>query len=120
MSIPELTAPLDLSPAAYIVRTSQGGLRIAGTRVGLESVVYAWRGGETPEQTVANYPTLSVEQVHGALAFYFRNREAIDRYMLDLEVLFEKLRSESEEQNREFRERLLQRAAQLDAGSPSR
>ncbi|MEX0701862.1 MAG: DUF433 domain-containing protein [Planctomycetales bacterium] len=120
MSTLELTSTIELASPSYIQRTDAGGLRVVGTRVGLESVVYAWRSGETPEQIVANYPALSVEQVHGALAFYFRNREVIDCYMVELEALFEKLRRESEERNREFHERLLQRAAQIDAGSRSR
>jgi uncharacterized protein (DUF433 family) len=51
---------------------------IAGTRVSLDSVVYAFLRGESPEGIAESYPALTVEQIFGLLAFYLANRDRID------------------------------------------
>jgi uncharacterized protein (DUF433 family) len=44
--------------------------RVAGTRISLDSLVYLYREGISPEGMVESYPALTLEQVHGALAYY--------------------------------------------------
>jgi uncharacterized protein (DUF433 family) len=66
--------------------------RVAGTRVSLDSVVYAWLGGNSPEGIVESFPSLTLEQVHGALAYYLAHREEIDEYLRQGEIEFEQLR----------------------------
>ena len=46
---------------------------ISGTRVSLDSVVYAFLEGLSPESIVDNFDTLTLEEVYGALAFYLRH-----------------------------------------------
>lgn len=66
--------------------------RVTGTRVSLDSVVYAWLSGNSPEGIVESFPSLTLEQAHGALAYYLANREEIDEYLRQGEIEFEKLR----------------------------
>ncbi len=66
--------------------------RVAGTRVSLDSVVYAWLSGYSPEGIVESFPSLTLEQVHGALTYYLANREEIDEYLRQGEIEFEQLR----------------------------
>jgi uncharacterized protein (DUF433 family) len=47
-----------------------GGFWVAGSRVSLDSIVYASRSGESPEAIQQEFPSLSLEQVYGAVAFY--------------------------------------------------
>ena len=63
--------------AEYIERR-EGGYYVAGTRVSLDSLVYAFRGGESAEAIQQQYPSLSLEQVYGALAFYLGRQAEID------------------------------------------
>jgi uncharacterized protein (DUF433 family) len=58
-----------------------GVYRIAGTRVSLDSLVYLYREGLSPESMVESYSSLTPEQVHGALAFYLANQSEIDEYL---------------------------------------
>jgi hypothetical protein len=51
--------------------------------VSLDSLVYLFRGGLSAEGMAENYPALSLEQVHGALAFYLANQTEIDAYLAD-------------------------------------
>lgn len=84
------------TPAAYAFQTPEGGWRVTGSRVSLDSVVWGYRSGLAPEEIVAQFPSLSPEQVYGAIAFYLRNRSEIDRYLEQQEEEWEKLRAETE------------------------
>lgn len=60
------------------VEQRDGGYYVAGTRLSLDSVVYAFRGGESPETIQQNFPSLTLEQVYGAIAFYLGHQAQID------------------------------------------
>lgn len=79
----------------YVTPTPAGGWRVAGTRVSLDSVVHAYWAGKPPEAIAADFPALSLEQVHGALAFYLRHRADIDRHLDAQDARWEQLRRES-------------------------
>ena len=68
---------------------------IAGTRVSLDSVVYAFLRGESPEGIAESFPALDLEQVFGALTFYMANREDVDRYLSEGRREFETLRQQA-------------------------
>ena len=58
-----------------------GFFRVAGTRVSLDSIVYAFLSGQSAESIAQSFPVLKLEQVYGAITFYLANRETIDRYL---------------------------------------
>jgi uncharacterized protein (DUF433 family) len=91
---------------AYVFRTPDGGWRIEGTRVSLDSVVHEFLGGEPPEAIVEHYPSLALDQVYGAIAFYLSHRVEVDAYLAQQDVRWEQLRIESESQNAELLQRL--------------
>ena len=64
---------------------------IAGTRVSLDSVVYAFLEGLSPESIVDSFDTLTLEEIYGALAFYLGHREEIDAYLKQSEAQFDEL-----------------------------
>lgn len=65
------------------VRIVEGVYRIGETRVSLDSLVYLFREGLSAESMVESYAALTLEEVHGALAFYLGNQEVIDRYLAE-------------------------------------
>ncbi len=73
--------------------------RIAGSRVSLDSVVYGFLNGESPETIRENFPTLTLAQVFGALAFYLDNRAKMDEYIEQGELKFERLRERTRAAN---------------------
>ena len=79
----------------YVTRTPAGGWRVTGTRVSLDSVVHAYWEGRQPEAIVADFPTLTLELVHGALAFYLRNRTEIDAYLTGQDARWQQFQQES-------------------------
>lgn len=82
------------------VKQRDGCYFVGDTRVSLDSVVYAFLRGESPEGIVESFPFLTLEQVFGALTFYLGNRHEIDQY-LELAIAdFDRMRLESRRQHR--------------------
>jgi len=54
---------------------------VAGTRVSLDSIVYGFVRGESPETIRGNFSTLTLEQVYGAITYYLGHRAEIDAYL---------------------------------------
>lgn len=63
------------------VEQRTGMYMIRGTRVSLDSIVYAFLAGQTAESIAQSFPTLTLEQVYGAITFYLAQRDEIDRYL---------------------------------------
>jgi uncharacterized protein (DUF433 family) len=80
--------------------------RIAGTRVSLDSVVYAYRNGLTAEGLAQSFPALTLEQVHGALAYYLANQPEIDAYLASSLANYNALRDESRRKDPMFYQKL--------------
>ena len=77
------------------VEQREGAYYIAGTRVSLDSVVYAFLRGEAPEGIADSFPAIELEQVYGAIAYYLAHRAAIDAYLEQGKAEFARLREES-------------------------
>jgi uncharacterized protein (DUF433 family) len=56
-------------------------IRIKGTRVGIETVLDDYLNGVSPEEIVARYRTLTLEQVYATITYYLRNQEEVDEYL---------------------------------------
>jgi uncharacterized protein (DUF433 family) len=74
------------------VEQRDGGYYLTGSRVALESVVYQFRDGASPESIRQSFPSLSLEQVYGAITFYLANRSALDAYLAEIEKAWEEAR----------------------------
>lgn len=59
-----------------------GKPRIAGTRIRVEDIV-VWHElqGKSPNEIVADFPQLSLADVHAALVYYFDHLDEIQRQM---------------------------------------
>jgi uncharacterized protein (DUF433 family) len=82
-----------------IYADDQGRLRITATRVLLDLVVYAYHQGKRPEEIVQMYPTLDLENLYFALAYYFLNRIEVDSYIRRMEQEADYLHQEWEAHN---------------------
>jgi uncharacterized protein (DUF433 family) len=92
---------MTLAPTAakqYVEQRGKG-YWIEGTRISLDSVVYAFLEGESPESIAQNFPLLLLEQVYGAIAFYLANQELIDVYLEESEAEFQQLRQACQEKS---------------------
>jgi uncharacterized protein (DUF433 family) len=60
------------------VERRDGSFYLAGSRVPLAHVVREFQQGELPEAIRSHYPTLTLEQVYGAITFYLGSKEEVD------------------------------------------
>ena len=60
------------------VEWREGSLYLAGSRVPLAHVAREFQAGESPEAIRSHYPTLSLEAVYGAIAFYLGHRDEVE------------------------------------------
>jgi uncharacterized protein (DUF433 family) len=67
---------------AYFEHVAPDCIRVRGTRVGIETVLWDYKAGASPEEIVLRYPTLSLEQVHATITYYLHRRDALDQYLL--------------------------------------
>jgi uncharacterized protein (DUF433 family) len=88
------------------VEQRDGGYWVAGTRVSLDSIVYAFWAGQTAESIAQAFPVLTLEEVYGAIAFYLANQPAIDAYLEQAKADFEAMRQASREADPMFYQKL--------------
>jgi uncharacterized protein (DUF433 family) len=65
----------------YLEIVAENDIRVKGTRVGIEHILSAYLSGNQPEEIALEFPTVTLEQVHGVIAYYLRNRSETDAYL---------------------------------------
>ena len=84
------------------IEQRNGGYYIAGTRVSLDSVVYAFLRGESADEIADAYKAITLEQAYGAIAWYLAHREMVDQYLREGEAEFERMREEARKRDPVF------------------
>jgi len=91
---------------AYVRVDEHGVMRVADSRVMLDSVVAGFEQGYSPETIRQQYPALSLEDVYGAITYYLANRKEVDAYLERQAAVWQQWRSKSEEKPAPVVERL--------------
>ena len=65
----------------YVNVDEQGVMRVGKPRVMLDSVIAAFRQGHSPETIRAQYPSLSLEEVYGAITYCLAHAEEVAAYL---------------------------------------
>jgi uncharacterized protein (DUF433 family) len=99
------------TPTAPLLQDNDGTIRVGGTRVRLDTVLYAFNEGYTAEEIVSQFPTLTLAHVYSTIAYYLNNRALVDDYLRQGEEEAARLKREIETQPgyKAFREQLLAR-----------
>lgn len=71
-----------------------GAPHLAGTGVTVRTIVRWHHSGLEPEQVAVRIGHISLGQLHAALAFYYANKEMMDREMADEEAESDRLERE--------------------------
>ena len=106
-------APSILADPVPIVRDELGVLRVAGTRVTLDTVVHAYLEGASVEEIALRYESIPLADLHAIIAYYLTHRAESDEYLEGRRVLSETVRSEVEQRQGpgSIRQRLIARLA---------
>jgi uncharacterized protein (DUF433 family) len=80
-----------------LVTLDDGTIRVTGTRVPLDTIVYAFRQGSTPEEITQRYSTVTLDAAYAIIAWVLQNKDEVDAY-LDKREAEHKVMQEGEEQ----------------------
>jgi uncharacterized protein (DUF433 family) len=79
----------------YFEHLGPDDIRIKGTRIGIESVLYEFIHREQlPEAIVRRFPTLTLEQVYATILYYLHNKAMIEAYMTEWLAFGQRMRAE--------------------------
>ena len=75
---------------------SDGVVRIAGTRVTLETVIAAFSDGATAEEIAQQYPSLNLADIYAVIGYYLRHSEDVTDYLQQRKVQADTTRKQNE------------------------
>jgi uncharacterized protein (DUF433 family) len=94
------------------LRQDEGDIvRVGDTRVTLDSVIWAFRGGATAEEIAQRYPTLKLRDVYAVISYYLHETNEVDLYLRQRQVAAAMVRADFEARHDPvgIRDRLLAR-----------
>lgn len=108
-----MTLAIALEPAP-IETDIHGVVRIAKTRVTLDTVVAAFLEGCTSEEIGEQYPSLELSEIYLVIGYYLRHRDEVNTYLAERQRQADAIQQEAEQRFSPIgiRERLLARRNQ--------
>ena len=79
-------AILEETQIVPLALTEGGTIRIKGSRVSLDSIVYHFKLGATAEQIAHKFPSLELADIYAAITYYLNHREAVEEYLQQQEA----------------------------------
>lgn len=76
--------------------TTDGVVYVGKTRVPLETVIWTYKEGSSPEEIVMSYDALALADVYAAIAYYLNHRDDVETYMEWVKAESERVRREIE------------------------
>ena len=104
--------------AKEYIEERDGNYYVAGTRISLDSIVHAFRRGESPETICRNFELLTLEEVYGATAYYLANQVVIDAYLIRQTERWAEGKRNAEPLPANLRERLTRAREQMHTARP--
>ena len=100
-----ISAKIGLMESRYVEKRDEG-FWVAGKRISLDSIVYAFRRGQSPESIRRSFPLLALEEIYGAIAFYLAHQREIDEYLTREEAEFERMRHDSQTKDADWHRKM--------------
>jgi uncharacterized protein (DUF433 family) len=90
---------------------ADGVVRVAGTRVTLDTIVGTFEAGATAEEIAQQYSSVPLVDVYSVITYYLRHKSEVDAYVKQREEQADRVREDVERRfpSRGLRERLLAR-----------
>jgi uncharacterized protein (DUF433 family) len=108
-----MTLTVALEPAP-LETNANGVVRVAKTRVTLDTVVTAFLEGCTPEEIGEQYPSLQLSNIYWVIGYYLRHRDEVHTYLAERQRQSVVIQQEAEQRFHPIgiRDRLLARQNQ--------
>jgi uncharacterized protein (DUF433 family) len=98
-----------------LTRDSDGVMRVANTRITLDSIILAFLDGATAEEIAAQYPSLALADIYAVITYYLHRRQEVDAYLQKRDAVAANAKRENEDRfdPAGVRARLLNRRKEL-------
>jgi uncharacterized protein (DUF433 family) len=104
--------------ADYVTTDKHGVMRVGQTRVMLDSVLASFHEGCSAETIAQQYPSLSLEEVYGAIAFSLGHSDIVDAYLARQDAVWRRERQAAEQSANPVVARLRTEALRAGIGRP--
>ncbi|HEV3470433.1 MAG TPA: DUF433 domain-containing protein [Pyrinomonadaceae bacterium] len=112
-------ATLDSTQILPLRMTEDGTIRVADSRVTLDSIVHHYKLGASAEQIAQKFPALGLADVYAAITYYLGHEETVEEYLREQEAKGDEVQKEIEsapqhqKTSAELRARLLARKSEF-------
>src|SRR5689334_11670949 len=83
--MPDLTASTETSliraETPPLQMDEQGVIRVAGSRLTLDTIAAAFLDGESAEAIADQYPSATLADVYASISYFLAHREAVEAYL---------------------------------------
>ncbi|HEY6351429.1 MAG TPA: DUF433 domain-containing protein [Candidatus Angelobacter sp.] len=76
---------LETTQSVPLTLTEEGTIRVTGSQVTLETVVYQYQQGNSAEAILESFPFLRLADIHAVISYYLNHRDQVDEYLHDQE-----------------------------------
>ena len=80
------------------IREADGVLRVGRTNVTLETVLWAFQQGATPDDIKRQLPSLELADIYDVIAYYLRHRDSVDEYLRQRELVYRETNDQLEQE----------------------
>lgn len=112
---------LELTQTVPLTILDNGAIRITGTRVSLDSIIYHYKLGKTPEAIHDSFPDVSLPDIHSIICYYLTHTATVEAYLQQQEKEADEIQQQLEappgyqQWRNEIRARIQQRWADRQA-----
>jgi uncharacterized protein (DUF433 family) len=121
VTMSSLETKLETTINISLTQWEDGSIRITGSRVTLDTIIYHFKIGATAEEIGYKFPSLRLTDIYGAIYYYLARREVVEEYLHQQETegaaVQQRIESDPQYQQSkaEMRERLLKRCANKES-----
>ena len=72
---------LESTQEVPLLASEDGTIRIAGTRVSLDSILHHYQQGATAEEIALRFPALRLADIHACLAYFLNHSDQVKDYL---------------------------------------
>jgi uncharacterized protein (DUF433 family) len=89
---------LETTQTVPLTMLDNGAIRITGTRVSLDSIIFDYKQNLSAEQIHENFPVVKLEDIYAAIWYYLQHQDEVETYLQEQAAKAELLRQEIEAQ----------------------
>src|SRR2546422_7019835 len=72
---------LETTQTVPLTLTESGTIRVTGSRVSLDSIIWPYLQGQSVEQIHESFPSLKLADIHAVISYYLNHSAEVEEYL---------------------------------------